>query len=163
MVDVQTRPPTLELRVLHPGDEKIYFALFAEVRARELRVEALEAGERLALLRSQFDAQRRGYREQFPDAHECLVVRDEVPIGWVIVDRSGRALHGIDIGFLPAEQGKGSGTAIIRALQDEAAAAGRPMVISVQRFNTRALALYNRLGFRQTAETAVHVMMTWDR
>jgi ribosomal protein S18 acetylase RimI-like enzyme len=48
-------------------------------------------------------------------------------------------------------------------LQDEAAAAGRPMVISVQRFNTRALALYNRLGFRQTAKTAVHVMMTWDR
>lgn len=156
-----TRQPVLTLRRFEPADDEIYFNLFMQVHARELRVEPLETIERTALLRSQFAAQRHGYREQFPNADERLIVRDGVPVGWVIVDRSGETLHGIDIGLLPDEQGKGAGTAIIRALQDEAAREGRDMTISVQRFNVRAVALYDRLGFCATAETPMHVTMAW--
>ena len=158
-----TRQTAIDLRNLEPGDEPTYFALYAAVRARELQIDALDATTRTSLLHSQFEAQRRGYRDQFPAADERLIVRDGVPIGWVIVDRSGDSLHGIDIGLLPDEQGRGAGTGIIRALQDEAASSERPMTISVQRFNARALALYDRLGFRRTAETPLHVMMMWRR
>jgi ribosomal protein S18 acetylase RimI-like enzyme len=154
-------PPLPDLRPVGPDDDEIYFAIFAAVRARELQLDALDAATQALLLRSQFVAQRDGYAQQFPHADEQLIFRAGAPIGWVIVDRTGASLHGIDIGLLPDEQSHGTGTAIIRALQGEAAAAGRDMTIAVQRFNVRALSLYDRLGFRLTGETPTHVTMVW--
>jgi ribosomal protein S18 acetylase RimI-like enzyme len=154
-------PQLLDLRAVGPGDDEIYFAIFAAVRSRELQLDGLDAATQALLLRSQFAAQRHAFAQEFPGADEQLIVRDGVPIGWVIVDRAGAALHGIDIGLLPGEQGRGAGTAIIRALQSEASAGGRDMTISAQRFNVRALALYHRLGFRVTGETPTHVTMVW--
>ena len=72
-----------------------------------------------------------------------------------------RDLHGIDIGLLPEHQSKGLGTHVIRALQHEAAAVGRCMVITVQRFNVRARHSTQAPGFRSTRETDTHVVMEW--
>jgi ribosomal protein S18 acetylase RimI-like enzyme len=145
------------------GDEAVFLALFSAVRAGELYLDGWEPALRDQVLRSQFEAQRRGYRDEFPAADERLILRAGIAIGWVIVDASGRDLHGIDIGLLPEYQGKGVGTHVIRALQLEAAAGGRRMVLTVQRFNVRARALYERLGFQVTRETDIHIVMEWRR
>ena len=154
---------SLALRTIGSEDEAVFLELFSVVRSAELHLGTLDIAARAPLLRAQFEAQRRGYREQYPHADERLILRDGVPIGWVIVDRSGTDLRGIDIALRPDAQGNGLGTAIIQSLQREAADTGRSMVISVQRFNSRALDLYRRLGFWPTGETDVHITLEWNR
>jgi ribosomal protein S18 acetylase RimI-like enzyme len=159
--DPEARHATLTSRDVEPADDSIVFELYSSVRAEELHLDGLEPALRDRILRAQFEAQRSGYREQFPAAGERLILRDGVPIGWVVVDRSGIALRCIDIGFRAEERSKGMGTQVIRALQQEAAADRRPMVLTVQRSNVRARALYTLLGFQATKETELHIVMEW--
>ncbi len=154
---------TLTLRDLQAGDEAALFQLFAAVRGEELGMERWEPELRDRMLRIQFDAQRRSYREEFPHADERLILRDGLPIGWVIVDKSRPELHGVDIALLVDARQQGIGTRVIQALQEEAAAEDRPMGITVQRGNVRALALYRRLGFRAIRDTGAHFVMEWRR
>lgn len=153
----------VQLKPLDAGDEPVLFALFAVVRAEELAMASWEPAMRDQLLRIQFAAQWGAYRTEFPQADTRLITRDGSPIGWVIVDRSGSNLHGIDIAVLAAERRHGIGTQVIHALQQEAAAGGRPMVITVKRTNQRARVLYDRLGFSVTRENDVHLFMQWQK
>ena len=145
------------------ADETALFQLYTAMRADELAMQGWDPEMRNLILRFQFEAQLRGYREQFPAADERLILRDGSPVGWLIVDRSGTELHGIDMALLPEERSKGAGTRVIRALQEEAAAESRPMVLSVQTRNVRALELYVRLGFRVIRETDTHTVLEWRR
>jgi ribosomal protein S18 acetylase RimI-like enzyme len=145
------------------ADEAPLFQLYAAVRAEELRMQDWAPELRNQMLRFQFEAQRRGYREQFPAADELLIVSDGSPVGWIVVDRSGTELHAIDIAVLSKERNKGVGTRVIRTLQEEAAARSRPMVLSVLTLNVRALGLYVRLGFGAISETDTHTVMEWRR
>jgi ribosomal protein S18 acetylase RimI-like enzyme len=153
---------TLPLELVR-ADEAAFFQLFAAVRAEELGMRVWDPHLRDQMLRIQFEAQRRGYREQFPAADERLILRNGSPVGWIIVDRSGTELNGIDMALLSEERNRGVGTRVIRALQEEAAAESRAMVLSVLTLNVRALALYVRLGFRVTRETDTHTFMEWRR
>jgi len=152
----------ITLRDLGPGDEPLLFALYVAVRSEELGMQAWPKEMRDGILRTQFDAQRRGYRDQHPGLDEQLIVYDGSPIGWVIVDRSdSRELLGIDIALLADARQHGVGTRVMRRLQAEAADGNRPMVIVVERRNTRALAFHQRLGFRAVSDTDVHRVMEW--
>jgi ribosomal protein S18 acetylase RimI-like enzyme len=143
--------------------EAVFFEIYAEVRGEELKMQDWAPEFRAATLRIQFEAQARGYREQFPGAEECLILRAGSPIGWLIVDRSGPALHCIDIAIVPGERSKGIGTQVFRALQEEAASKGGPVVLTVRPANSRALALYLRLGFRVIRQDDLHTIMEWRR
>lgn len=154
---------TLTYKEVDAADEEVLFQLFSSVRAEELDMQSWDPVLRTRILRLQFDAQHSGYRQQFPDAAERLVFRDGAPIGWVIVDKSRQYLQGVDIALVSDERGKGIGTGIIRALQDEAVAEGTPMRISVRRGNGRAISLYKRLGFREVGETDEHLLMEWQK
>ena len=149
-------------RDLQPGDEATLFQLFVAVRSEELGMESWPSELRDQMLRLQFDGQRRGYREQFPRLDERLILRDGLPIGWLVVDRSGSVeLYGIDIALVAEARRQGVGGVVMRALQAEAAAGNRPMVIVVERRNSRALAFHHRLGFRAIRDTEAHTMMEW--
>ena len=124
-------------------------------------METWEPELRDRLLRFQFQAQRQGYREQFPAADERLILGEDAPTGWVIVDRSGPEVRCVDIAVVPEKRGLGIGTRVLRGLQEEAAASGRPLVLAVLRTNIRAFALYRRLGFRVKSETDLHALMEW--
>jgi ribosomal protein S18 acetylase RimI-like enzyme len=56
-------------------------------------------------------------------------------------------------------QGRGVGTAIIRALMAQAAARKQPFSLFVMKANPRAQALYLRLGLRVVAERPTHYAM----
>jgi hypothetical protein len=61
---------------------------------------------------------------------------------------------------LPDDCNRGIGTTLLHGLQAEAAAAGQPLRIHVERFNP-ALRLYERLGFRQIDDRGVYLFMEW--
>jgi ribosomal protein S18 acetylase RimI-like enzyme len=153
---------SITLQDVRPDDETALFELYVAVRSEELGMGAWPDEMRDRVLRTQFDAQRRGYRDQYPGLDEQLIMSGGSPVGWVIVDRSGnRELHGLDIALLAEARQQGVGTRVMRLLQEEAAAGNKPMVIVVERRNARALAFHGRLGFTAINDTDVHCVMEW--
>lgn len=110
--------------------------------------------------RMQFQAQTADYRANFSAACHSIIERDGTPVGRLIVDRAEREISIIDIALLPEARGGGIGTYLLGKLMDEAAAAGKPLSIYVEKFN-RALRLYQRLGFRPVEDKGVYLLMEW--
>ena len=69
--------------------------------------------------------------------------------------------HYIDITLLPQHRSQGLGDALLRDLQDEAAAAGKAVEIYVEKFNP-AMHLYRRLGFHTEEDAGVYDRMRWN-
>ncbi len=149
------------LRPVGEADGPFLFRLFASTRAPELAALGWTAAQEDAFLRMQAEAQRRSYGLRFPEAHCSVVLRGGLPIGRLIVDRSGRCVHLVDIVLLPEHRGGGIGTALIRGLQAEAAQGLRPIRLHVRASN-RAAALYERLGFTPIGDSDFDRLMEWD-
>ncbi len=95
-------------------------------------------------------------------------------LGWLLTTGYWRLATGdwqlaVDIALLPESCNRGIGTTLLRGLQSEAAAAGKPpfalratagrlLRIHVERFNP-ALRLYERLGFTPIADRGVYLFM----
>ena len=151
----------ISLRDLGPDDRSIFFALFSAVRVEELAMQAWEPALRDGILRLQFEAQRRGYHDQYPQRTEMLILLDDRPVGWAVVDRGGDCLRCLDIAIDPAYRRRGFGSRVFRAWQEEAAAEQRPIALSVLCSNAAARALYERLGFVVTRKGETHMEMEW--
>ena len=98
------------------------------------------------------------------DRFNCarIVVCDGADVGLFKVCREGSAWELIQIQLLPAAQGRGLGTALIRDLLADAAAAaaGVAVELSVLKANP-AQRLYARLGFRPVGEAARAYTLRW--
>jgi ribosomal protein S18 acetylase RimI-like enzyme len=148
------------LRPVAPGDEPWLARIYASTREEELAQVAWEPGQREAFLALQFDAQRRYYREVYPEADYQLILRGGHPAGRLYVNRGAEEIRIVDIALLPEHRNAGIGTALLRGLMAEAATAGKPLTIHVERFNP-ALRLYARLGFRPVADRGVYLLLSW--
>jgi ribosomal protein S18 acetylase RimI-like enzyme len=152
---------TIGFTDVQAGDEAALFALFSGVRAEELAMADWDAPLRNKVLRQQFDAQRRGYRAQYPAACEQLIRLDGCPVGWAVLDRSGPAWHCVDIAVAAEHRRQHIATHVVRAWQQEAAAVDRGIALSVLRTNAAARALYDGLGFFVVGQTDTHWIMEW--
>ena len=82
------------------------------------------------------------------------------PVGRLFVHRGADAIRVVDLGLLPEFRNQGIGGALLNAVVEEAAEAGKPVRLHVESFN-RAVKLYDRLGFRRVAINGIHVEMEW--
>ncbi len=114
-----------------------------------------------AFLHMQFDAQRRSYLLQFPEAQFQVIMLEGVPAGRLITDRSGEDIRIIDIALLPEQRNKGTGTILLRELQAEAVRAGKMLRLHVEFFNP-AQHLYERLGFIGVGQSGLYYEMVWQ-
>jgi ribosomal protein S18 acetylase RimI-like enzyme len=143
------------------ADDEAFFQLFGAVRADDLGMHGWDPPLRDRILRFQFQAQRQGYRQQYSTLQERLILRDGSAVGWVIVHCTDAVVCCVDLAIAPEARNGGIGTGVLRGLQREAG--DRPLTLTVLRLNVRALALYNRLGFRTVSEVDLHVNMEWRR
>ncbi len=150
----------ISLRPAVADDEEFLFELYAGTRAGELALGQWDAAQAAAFLQLQFRAQQQSYCRQFPTATSQIVLADGAAIGRLMTDRSAAEILLVDIALLEDWQGRGIGTALIQALQAEAAASGRVVRLHVLATN-RAQRLYQRLGFVTQGEPAVYLAMTW--
>jgi ribosomal protein S18 acetylase RimI-like enzyme len=148
------------LRPVTSEDGPFLYRLYASTRAEELAVVPWDEAQKEAFLRMQFHAQTKFYAESFPGAAFLMVLREGEPAGRLYVDRRGDEIRLLDIALLPEHRGAGLGTALLRDLTTEAAAAGKPLRIHVERFNP-ALRLYERLGFKLLQDEGVYYLMEW--
>jgi len=150
----------LRLRPIKPEDEEFLARVYASTRAEELAITDWSEGQKADFCRRQFDAQSAYYAANYPGTSFQIVERDGWPIGRLYVARWEKEIRIVDITLLPEARGSGLGTQLLRDLQEEARAAGKSLTIHVERFN-RALALYQRLGFRQIEDKGVYLLMRW--
>jgi ribosomal protein S18 acetylase RimI-like enzyme len=108
----------------------------------------------------QFTAQGRHYELAFPGAEHQIIICDGHPAGRILVFRSEIELRLVDIALLAEHRGSGIGRSLIQGLMAEAKAAGKPLVLHVEKQN-RAIRLYERLGFRVAGDTGGHYRMEW--
>jgi RimJ/RimL family protein N-acetyltransferase len=99
--------------------------------------------------------QRRLFDDRFTTRHSRVIQVDGEDVGLLqLEDQPSEVVLGL-IELLPAWQGKGIGTAIIRSVL----AQGKPVSLRVLRGNPRAAALYKRLGFRIVRRAPEHLYM----
>lgn len=154
-------PPGVTLRPITPADSELLYRIYASTRTEELARTGWSEAQVEAFLRMQFHAQRTHYEKHTPLAAFLVIERGGVAVGRLYVDRREEAIHVVDIALLPEARGSGLGEALLRELQEEAAASGRIVSIYVERGN-RARRLYARLGFRELADDGgVYLKLEW--
>ena len=111
-------------------------------------------------LNSQFSAQVQGYRTTFPNADFQIILSNGGAVGRMVVNRDTKEILLVDIALLPAHRNAGIGTVLLQRLLSEAAAAGKPLRLSVIK-GQRAFRLYQRLGFKKTGESDLRDELEW--
>lgn len=155
----QSDAVTFELRPARPDDETFLCELYCSTRHEEMASWGLDDSQQ-AFLKLQFTARQRHYETAFPDADHKIVLFDDRAIGRTLVFRSAREIRLVDIALLPEHRGCGIGGVLVRALCDEAQAAGKPVTLHVAK-TSRAARLYERLGFSIVGETGGDYKMEW--
>ena len=109
----------------------------------------------------QYRGRMQGLASNHPEAERSIILAGEVAAGWMVVDRSGEAIHVVDIAILSEHRGAGAGSAAIGTLLDESDRTGRAVVLEVFAANP-AQRLYERLGFRKTGGNEVQNFLRRD-
>ncbi|TCO48360.1 ribosomal protein S18 acetylase RimI-like enzyme [Kribbella antiqua] len=91
-----------------------------------------------------------------------VVELDDRPVGRLRVSRTVESIELCGIQLLSRVQNRGIGTAIITALQSEAAGAGIPLDLGVEKDNLNARRLYDRLGFTKIGEDEREDKLRWQ-
>ena len=137
--------------------------MYASTREPELAtVVDWDAAQKAAFVQMQFDAQHAYYQEHYEGAAFDVILVGGQPAGRLYLHRRDDEIRIMDIALLPEYCNRGIGTTLLKGLQAEAAATGKPLRIHVEKFNP-ALRLYERLGFRQIDDRGVYLFMEWRR
>jgi ribosomal protein S18 acetylase RimI-like enzyme len=149
---------SVSLRRAEDADRAFLARVYASTRAQELAQVDWPEEAKQAFLEQQFSAQDVYYREHYPGATFDVVVCDGDDAGRLYVDRWDREIRIMDIAVLPEFQRRGIGSRLLGSLIEESEAAGKPLTIHVERMNP-ALTWYEQLGFRQTEDRGVYLLM----
>ncbi len=152
--------PAVTLRPIEPADETFLCRVYASTRLEELAAVSWSEAEKGAFLQSQFRAQHAYYREHYAGARFDVILVGGVPAGRLYVLPMAEEIRLVDIALLPGFRRGGVGTALLRGLQEEAAAARKPLRIHVEKMNP-ARRLYERLGFRPIEDRGVYDFFEW--
>jgi ribosomal protein S18 acetylase RimI-like enzyme len=151
----------VRLRPASDSDRVFLFQVYASTRSDELVHVGWSAEQLHAFLSMQFDAQHRYYHENFPSARFDVIELNDKPAGRLYVERQAEEIRVVDISLLPEYRGRGYGGSLLRILLSEAGAAGKRVVLHVERHN-RAVRLYQRLGFVVAQDDSVYKLMVWS-
>ena len=151
---------TLDLREATPADQSFLNALYRSARDD---LACLGDGPAIdALIAMQQQIHDYGHRAHYPDARHLLLWRDNSGIARLVIDANEQRLHIVDITVLASERSQGAGTTLLQWAQQQAAIAGVPLELSVQRHNLRAKRLYLVLGFVNFASDDLSDQMRWQ-
>ena len=150
----------LRLRSESEEDQDFRYRLFCNSRPPQFAVLAPEAFEQV--MTYQFHGQNLNQLARFPQASFDVIELAGEPIGRVVVDRSAAVLHLVDLAIVPQWRDRGIGTAIMRALMDDARAAEIPVRLEVAATDDPAVRLYLRLGFIPIETAAFYARLEWQ-
>lgn len=155
--------PGLSLRAAATRDLRFVHQLQSALRTVEFAALPLPEEQKRAFFDRQIQMQHLHYLSHFPDADFWIVEHRRRAIGVLYLDRSTPEWRVIDVILSPDVRGRGWGSALIAWVQDQAAATGAGVALSVAFNNPRAHALYRRLAFAETTPGAYSpsIAMAW--
>ncbi|MEU6579029.1 GNAT family N-acetyltransferase [Streptomyces sp. NPDC046805] len=132
---------TTGLRSATPGDSEFCFQLHKAAM-----------GDYVAAVRGWNDADQRDYHDcHFAPEHWQIITVNGVDAGTLIVEYGAAEVYLGRIELHPHYQGQGLGTRLIQSVIDSATHRGQDLLLDVLAANSRAHALYQRIGFREVA------------
>ena len=149
---------SIGLRPAVAADEPFLYRVYASTREQELQLFDWNDDQKTAFLTMQFGAQRLSYRQSFPGWGYDIISISDQPVGRFFVHRGADAIRVVDLGLLPEYRSQGIGSALLKAVLEEADEADMAIHLHVKSFN-RAMKLYERLGFRAVRINGIHVEM----
>lgn len=150
----------LTLRAERPEDAAFLSQLFAGSRWSEFASLPWTEAQKRAFLQQQYDLQAAQYKTHHPNAAFSIIEWGSCAIGRFYVDRNGKDIHIIDITLVAEYRNRGMGSELLQTLLAEAMETGCNIKLHVAHSNP-ARQLYQRLGFRITADEGVYLAMTW--
>ncbi len=135
--------------------------LYADTRAEEMSPVPWPSAVKQQFLDQQFDLQHQHYLTHYPDADFLVIERDHLLQGRYYLSKSAPEHLIIDICLMAKQRGLGIGRGLIEHSQRESQALACGMQLHVIKFNIRALALYEKLGFKISGGTDMHHYMNW--
>lgn len=140
------KPPAYTLRDATPDDAD--WINWLEEQCMRAYAEALWGAWHSSIEKYGFD----------PDRHRIVVV-DGVECGVIDVRREEDHHFLGKLYIAEIMRGEGLGAALLKQVREEAAAAGKPLRLSVITTNPRALAFYKREGFSEISRTNERILM----
>ena len=105
------------------------------------------------------EEQLQKHRTNFtPETYRIILEIDEV-VGLVAVEEFPSHIWLVKLYLLAKYRGQGIGSQVLRGIQKDATAQGKPVTLRVLRVNKRAQALYAKHGFKVTEESAERLHM----
>lgn len=153
-------PAGISYRPKRDADRAFLAHVYATTRAEEMALVPWTPEQKAQFLEMQFNAQAFHYDTHYPGCAFLVIEQGGEPIGRIYIDRRAHEICLVDIALVPERRGGGLGTELIQEILDEARAAGKSVLIHVERYN-RALRLYERLGFKPVAEDGIYYRMRW--
>jgi ribosomal protein S18 acetylase RimI-like enzyme len=151
-------PDAVTSRPALADDRPFLVELYAANRAAELAGVGWSPATVRVFLEQQNRAREASWAATTPHHDDEVLLRGERPVGRLVLDRRVDGIAVVDIALVPTEQGRGTGTAVLAAVLEEADAAGVPVRLHVVSDNP-ARRLYEGLGFRAVDTDGVHVSM----
>jgi len=149
---------SISLRPVTDLDKDFLLELYQSSRGDDLRGLGWDEDRISEFLSMQHEAQQLFNQTDYQQAVEKIILIEGEPAGRLIVERREHEIRCIDVALLPGHRGAGVGTFLIKRLQEEARQANKPLRLQVIRFS-RAVNLFERLGFVRTSETGTHFQM----
>lgn len=151
---------SIELRPATADDEDFLLTVYKSCRGEDLRGLGWDEDRIREFLEMQYQAQRTFDQSDNAQATDEIILYAGNPVGRLLVNSEKHEVRCADLALLPEYRNRGVGAFIIRRLQKQAAAANKPLRLQVIRFS-RAINLFERLGFNRTSETGTHFQMEW--
>ena len=145
---ITRRPETL-------ADEPFLRQMITASIAQELMAWMWPEAIRDQLLGMQYTQKVGSLRASYPEASSEMILVDGQPAGWIFLAETPESIHLCEIMVLIEMRSKGIGATILRELLDRADHASKPVYLLVNVTNTRAIQLYERLGFVRTGGNEV--------
>ena len=143
-----------------PDDEAFLFEVYLSSRGQDLSEMGWDAERVQSFMETQYAAQQRFLKANYPQGEDCIIMLDTQSIGRIVVERNDQEIRVVDVALLPQYRNSGIGTYLIRELLTEAARLGKPFRTQVIR-SSAALGLFERLGIVKIGETGSHYQMEW--
>ena len=106
--------------------------------------------------------QREDFNRRFNGYVVSMIELEGQAAGGLLLEWKPDSLYIHEIQVLPEYQGRGIGTAVVRTVIEQGASHRLPIKLSVVPANSRAQALYERLGFEVTGVESPFIRMRHD-
>lgn len=153
--------PAIQLRPVLPEDEQFLYEVYRSTRLEELAQVPWDEAQLKIFLKMQLTARDQSYKMHYPEMEDRVILSQNERAGRLLVVRTVEQIRLADIALLPEYRHAGIGTILIKELMAEAQASDKPLRLQVEKPNTQARRLYERLGFVTTGETLTHFQMEY--